>query len=186
MNDWNILLQIIVNYLYFNITNKTKLMNLNPLDILIVVFVLSIAAIGYNNGFMKNIGKLINIIFSSVLANLLIANLALQFNFLRQSSSVVYLSNYILVFLTLLFLIGFITEFILQQIDEIDIDKYVDIGISIIIGIMKGFVYIALILFIFDSTPIQKQSKDLIYNKIEKESFLSKPCNNLKEILFKK
>ena len=67
-----------------------------------------------------------------------------------------------------------------------NIDKYVDIGISIIIGIMKGFVYIALILFIFDSTPIQKQSKDLIYNKIEKESFLSKPCNNLKEILFKK
>jgi len=161
-------------------------MNLNPLDILIAVFILSVAGLGYNNGFIKNIGKLINVTASSILANLIISNLALQFNFLRQASGVTYLSNYILIFLILLFLIGFITEFILEQIDEIDVDKYADIGLSIIIGIIKGFVCIAIILFIFDSTPIQKKSKDLIYEKFEKESFLSKPCNNLKEILFKK
>ena len=161
-------------------------MNLNPLDVLIVIFVLSIAALGYNNGFMKNIGKLINVTASSILANLIISNLSLQFNFLRQASGITYLSNYILIFLILLFLIGFIIEFILEQIDDIDIDKYIDIGLSIIIGLAKGFIFITIILFIFDSTPIQEQSKDLIYEKFQKESFLSKPCNNLKEILFKK
>ena len=160
-------------------------MNLNPIDILIIIFVLSIGILGYNNGLMKSIGKLINFSMSSVLANLIISNLALQFQFLRQTFGVIYLSTYLLIFLILILLIGFIIEFLFEQIDEIEIDKSANIAISIVIGIVKGFIGIALILFIFDTTPIQQKSKDLIYDKIGQETLLAKPCNNLKEILFK-
>ena len=160
-------------------------MNLNPIDILIIIFVLSIGSLGYNNGLIKSIGKLINFSASSVLANLIISNLALQFQFLRQPFGVIYLSTYLLIFLILILLIGFIIEFLFEQIDEVDIDKSADIAISIVIGIAKGFIGIALILFIFDTTPIEQKSKDLIYTKIEQETLLAKPCNNLKEILFK-
>ena len=83
-------------------------------------------------------------------------------------------------------MIGFIIEFLFEQIDEIEIDKTADIVASIIIGSVKGFISVAIILFIFDTTPIQQKSKDLIYDKIEKETLLAKPCNNLKELLFKK
>ena len=156
-------------------------MNLNPIDILIVIFVLAIGISGYNNGFMKNIGRLLNFGASSILANLIISNLSLQLQFLKQTFGVIYLSTYLFILL-----IGFIIEFLLEQIDEIQIDKSADVGLSIVIGTVKGFLGIALMLFIFDTTPIQQKSKDLIYNKIEKESFFAKPCNNLKEILFKK
>ncbi len=161
-------------------------MNLNPIDILIVIFVLAIGISGYNNGFMKNIGRLLNFGASSILANLIISNLSLQLQFLKQTFGVIYLSTYLFIFLILILLIGFIIEFLLEQIDEIQIDKSADVGLSIVIGTVKGFLGIALMLFIFDTTPIQQKSKDLIYNKIEKESFFAKPCNNLKEILFKK
>ena len=160
-------------------------MNLNPIDILIIIFVLSIGLLGYNNGLVKSIGKLINLSVSSVLANLIISNLALQFQFLKQTFGVIYLSTYLLIFLILILLIGFIIEFLFEQIDEIEIDKSADIAVSTVIGIVKGFIGIALILFIFDTTPVQQKSKDLIYDKIEQETLLAKPCNNLKELLYK-
>ena len=49
---------------------------------------------------------------------------------------------------------------------------------------LKVFVIVALILFIFDTVPMPSDTKDLINNKIEENSLLFKPCNNLKNILF--
>ena len=50
-----------------------------------------------------------------------------------------------------------------------------------LLGTVKGFVSISLVIFIFDSTPLTSEMKNKIYSKFENESFFFKPCNNLKD-----
>ena len=45
---------------------------------------------------------------------------------------------------------------------------------------------IALMIFIFDTTPLTAEMKNKITRKVEIESFFFKPCNSLKEILIRK
>ena len=159
-------------------------MNVNQIDILITIFVIFIIAIGFNNGMIKNICKIINLSSASILSSLIITNLSIQFPILNKTQDVLFLSIFFLIFMALLFLIGFIIEFIIEQVENVEIDKYLEIAMNIVAGAVKGFVLVALLLFIFDTVPMSYKTKDLINNKIGKNSLLFKPCSNLKNILF--
>ena len=86
--------------------------------------------------------------------------------------------------ISLLILFGFLIEFLIEQLDEVPIEKSLDVFASFIIGIAKGLIFISLILFIFDATPLPLKSKNSIYNKIGENSALFKPCTFLKEFLY--
>ena len=71
-------------------------MNVNQIDILIVVFIIFIIAIGFNNGMIKNICKIINLSSASILSSLIITNLSIQFPILNKTQDVVFLSIIVL------------------------------------------------------------------------------------------
>jgi len=159
----------------------------NPIDILIVIFVLILSFSTYNDGLIKNISKTINLLISIILTNLVITNLSTQVYYLKKTSDIFYLSTYLLIFIILMLLLGFIFELIIEQLDSLKISKVLDISMGMTIGVIKGFILITFLIFIFDTIPsISQKSRNTIYNKFESNSILFKPCNNLKEILFNK
>ena len=159
-------------------------MNINTIDIIIIVLVIVTGLIELKSDFIKNICQTVNLILSLILTSLIIKNLSIQFKALSNTQETFFLSVFILIYIVLLFLIGFLIEFSLEQINQIYIDKYLEYVCNLILGMIKGFIFITFILFIFESIPISSQSRDTIYNKIEKKSLMLKPCYNLKNILF--
>ena len=74
---------------------------------------------------------------------------------------------------------------IIEESDEFIIDKYTNISVGALIGIIRGAFTISLILFIFDTTPIDQASKESIYNKIQGKSILFEKFNSLKDVILK-
>ena len=160
-------------------------MSFSPIDILIIVFVLIISFTTYNDGFIKNISKTINLVASIILSNLIISSLSVQIPYLKKTYDIFYLSTYFLIFIILMLLLGFIFELIIEQLESFNVSKSLDISVGITTGIMKGFILITILIFIFDAIPsMSNESRNVMYNKFESKSILFKPCNNLKEILF--
>ena len=160
-------------------------MNFSPIDILIIVFVLAISSTTYNDGFIKSISKTINLIASIILSNLIISNLSLQIPYLKKAYDIFYLSTYFLIFIIIMLLLGFIFELIIEQLESFNISKSLDILAGITTGVIKGFILITILIFIFDTIPsMSNESRNAMYNKFESKSILFKPCSNLKEILF--
>ena len=159
-------------------------MIINIVDIIIIAFSLCAGIINIKSDFIKNIGQTINLALSLILTSLIINNLSLQFSVLNNTQEAIFLSIFTLIFIVLLFLIGFLIEFFLEQIDSIKLDTYLEYACNIIFGMIKGFIFIAIILFTLETIPLSTQSKNTLYNKVEKNSLLLKPCYNFKDILF--
>ena len=157
---------------------------INITDIIIIIFLMSSGILNLTRGVVINFGKFINLSLSIIISNLILSNLSAQFIQLNQNSSIFMLSLFLITLALIMILFGFIIEFIIEQTEEFEIPKYLGMTASGIIGILKGFIIISLIIFIFDTTPLSDDSKNTLYQKIEKESFLFKPCKNIKELFF--
>ena len=158
---------------------------INPLDILLIFFAVIIACMSYNDGLIKNITKIINLIISIILTNLVLNNLYQQMIFFTQVDSIVKLGCFAILLIVFMICIGFFIELISEQIEFDEFDKTIDIGGGLLIGFVKGIIIIALVMFILDLTPLSDESKETINNKIESESILFKPIKIFKDFLFK-
>ena len=158
-------------------------MKINPLDIFILFFVFSISLISYRGGFLKNAGQTINLIISIIIINLINNNISSMFPFFNKTNIFLYLFSFFLILIILMLVIGFLIEFLIEQIEDLEITKSADIVLALIAGIIKGFVIFSILIFIFDFVPLSIESKDTVIKKVEKETYLFKPCNNLKNIL---
>ena len=158
---------------------------INPLDILLISFAVVVAFISYNDGVIKNASKIINLIISIILTNLVLNNLYEQLLFFKQADSIVKLASFAVLLILFMVCIGFFIELISEQIEIDEIDKIVDNLGSLLIGFIKGIVIISMMMFILDLTPLSNESKETINNKIESESILFKPIKIFKDFLFK-
>ena len=158
---------------------------INPLDILLISFAVAVAFISYNDGVIKNASKIINLITSIILTNLVLNNLYEQLLFFKQADSIVKLASFAVLLILFMVCIGFFIELISEQIEVDEIDKIVDNLGSLLIGFIKGIVIISMMMFILDLTPLSSESKETINNKIESESILFKPIKIFKDFLFK-
>ncbi|MAW75595.1 MAG: hypothetical protein CMG09_06710 [Candidatus Marinimicrobia bacterium] len=158
---------------------------INPLDILLISFAVVVAFISYNDGVIKNASKIINLITSIILTNLVLNNLYEQLLFFKQADSIVKLASFAVLLILFMVCIGFFIELISEQIEVDEIDKIVDNLGSLLIGFIKGIVIISMMMFILDLTPLSNESKETINNKIESESILFKPIKIFKDFLFK-
>ena len=158
---------------------------INPLDILLISFAVAVAFISYNDGVIKNASKIINLITSIILTNLVLNNLYEQLLFFKQADSIVKLASFAVLLILFMVCIGFFIELISEQIEVDEIDKIVDNLGSLLIGFIKGIVIISMMMFILDLTPLSNESKETINNKIESESILFKPIKIFKDFLFK-
>lgn len=161
-------------------------MNFNPIDIVIILFLLLNMFFGYKNGLLNELKKNISIIVSIILTCLIINNLSNQFYFLKNQVDIFFLSSFLLIFILLVLFIGFFLDIIIEQIDDLSIDKHLNLAIGSTLGIIKGIVLISLLIFIFDTTPIEEHNKQKIYSKIQEESLFFEQCLNIKSLLFKK
>jgi len=158
---------------------------INPLDILLISFAVVVAFISYNDGVIKNASKIINLIISIILTNLVLNNLYEQLLFFKQVDSIIKLASFAVLLILFMVCIGFFIELISEQIEVDEIDKIVDSLGGLLIGFIKGIVIISMMMFILDLTPLSNESKETINNKIESESILFKPIKIFKDFLFK-
>ena len=93
-------------------------MNFNPIDIVIILFLLLNMFFGYKNGLLNELKKNISIIVSIILTSLIINNLSNQFYFLKNQVDIFFLSSFLLIFILLVLFIGFILDIIIEQIDD--------------------------------------------------------------------
>jgi len=160
-------------------------MNINPLDILLVVFLLITIFLGFKNGVIIEFKKTVSLLGSIILSNIIIKNLAKKIYFLQTETDIFYLSSFLIIFILILLSISFIFDMIIEESDEIIIDKYANLGFGAFLGLARGAIIISLLLFIFDTTPIEKDIKESINNKIQNKSILFEQFNYLKSILLK-
>jgi uncharacterized membrane protein required for colicin V production len=159
-------------------------MNFSPLDIIILTILLVFTVFGLKNKFIRTIKTTSNLIVSLILSNLLIDNMKIM-NMISHQSDILELGIFIIIFIMLSLLIGFLLDFAIYQLEEPELDPIADKVLGSLVGLVKGFVVIALLIFIFDTTPLTVEMKDKITTKISNESFFFAPCNNLKSILLK-
>ena len=160
-------------------------MNLNPLDIIIFAILIFFTISGLNSKFISSIKTTINLIGSIFISSFILESANTQFNLYFLNNPIVYLSMFILILIITSLLIGFLLDFAIYQLEDPDLDLNADRGLGALIGLVKGFVITALMIFIFDTTPLSAEVKEKISRKMEVESFFFKPCSDLKEILIK-
>ena len=135
---------------------------------------------------VKTIKTTVNLIISIILSDLILESAKYQIEMQFLENSILNLFSFIIVVIILSLIIGFLLDFAIYQIEDPELDPKADRVLGGIVGLVRGFVVTALMIFIFDTTPLTVEMKNKITRKIEIESFFFKPCNSLKEILIKK
>ena len=159
-------------------------MNFSPLDIIILAILLFFSISGLKNKLIRSVKSTFNLIISLILANLILDNVKIM-NILSHQSQIISLCIFLISFILLSLLIGFLLDFAIYQLEDPELDPNADKALGALVGLVKGFVITALLIFIFDTTPLTVEMKDKITNKISNESFFFAPCDNLKSILLK-
>ena len=160
-------------------------MNLNPLDIIIFIILLLFTLSGLNSRFIKTIKTTVNLVISIILSNFILESTKNQFNIYLLENPILNLFSFLIIVIILSLLIGFLLDFAIYQIEDPELDPNADRILGALVGLVRGFVMIALMIFIFDTTPLTTEMKTKITRKVEIESFFFKPCNSLKDILLK-
>ena len=104
---------------------------------------------------------------------------------MKLKKYIISLCIFLISFILISLLIGFLLDFAIYQLEDPELDPIADKALGALVGLVKGFVITALLIFIFDTTPLTVEMKDKITTKISSESFFFAPCDNLKSILLK-
>lgn len=161
-------------------------MNINPLDILLIVFLIITALLGCRNGIIIEFKKTVSLTSSLILSNIIIKQLADKFYFLKSGTDIFYLTTFLVIFVLIILAVSFIIDMIIEESEEFMIDYYANLGIGALLGAIRGMLLIALILFIFDTTPIDNESKNTFYSKINSKSILFEKFVDFRNIILKK
>ena len=159
-------------------------MNFSPLDIIILAILIFFSISGLKNKLIRSVKTTFNLIISLILANLILDNVKIM-NILSHQSQIISLCIFLISFILISLLIGFLLDFAIYQLEDPELDPIADKALGALVGLVKGFVITALLIFIFDTTPLTVEMKDKITTKISSESFFFAPCDNLKSILLK-
>ena len=147
---------------------------INPIDLLILVIILTIVAIGVNNGAISESKKNITLIISAFISSLIINYISI---FNTQITKFVI---FLVILIIFLFLIGFICDLSIRRMPSIYIDKNSDKLLGGILGLVKGLVIIAILTFLIELTPIQDNIKNKIFLRAKKDSTLFNVCDTIK------
>ena len=161
-------------------------MNINPLDILLIVFLIITALLGCRNGIIIEFKKTVSLTSSLILSNIIIKQLTDKFYFLKSGTDIFYLTTFLVIFVLIILAVSFIIDMIIEESEEFMIDYYANLGLGALIGVVRGMLLIALILFIFDTTPIDNESKNTFYSKINSKSILFEKFVDFRNIILKK
>tara|TARA_B100000029_G_scaffold502725_1_gene578472 strand:+ start:1172 stop:1648 length:477 start_codon:yes stop_codon:yes gene_type:complete len=151
----------------------------NPIDLSIAFFILVIGILGIRNGFIIEIKKIINLSIS-----LFLSHMAMQYVIkIYPQSNMINFLLYILFFISLILLIGFAIDLIIQHSRLVTIEKNVNKITGCLLAVLKSFILIGTILFFIKLLPIQENIKNDFFLKSSDGSTLFKICNELQSFI---
>ena len=150
---------------------------INPLDLIIVVMLLIIASIGAYIGFISECKKTTSLFIAMLLSKLLIQYVPFLNNILDP------LFLYLIIFISLVYLIRLLLNVIMHYIPSLEIDREVNRFMGGVFGALKGLILISVLLFIIELSPIQDSVKNKFFAKANQVSILFKTCHNIKSFL---
>ena len=152
---------------------------INPIDLFIAFCITVIGLLGIKNGFIVELKKIINLLFSLLLTHLTIKYVIKLY---VQSDMIIFVL-YTLIFVFLILLIGFFIDIAIENLPSLTIDINVNRFIGLLIGIVKSLILIATILFFINLLPIQEDIKNKFFIKANEGSALFKMCNSLQSFI---
>ena len=155
---------------------------INPIDLLIILFIIIISLLGIKNGLIIELKKVINLFLSLFLSY----NIVEYVMRLYPQSEIINISLHILTFIILILFIGFFIDLALQYFPPLTIEKYINKFMGLLLAIFKGLLLIATLLFFIHLVPIQKDIKNNFFLKANKGSTLFSICNNLQSFIINK
>jgi len=146
-------------------------MNLSPPDILIFSILIFFAISGYNNGFIKEFYLFISISIGLFITNYLHDDLLILFNNYLHQYNIPEKLFFILLFTIFTILISIILS-IFKQFLDFSIIKWIDKLLGISFGLLKGILYLSIILFLLKSLNLNSEFKNKMTKKISNDSYL--------------
>jgi len=152
---------------------------INPIDLLIALFILGISLLGIKNGLIVELKKIINLSFSLFSSHLIVRYIT----DIYPQSDLINLFLYIFIFITLILLAGFLIDLAIEYSASMVIEKNINKVIGLFLAGLKSIILIATLLVFIDLLPIQHDMKNNFFLKANKGSTLFKICNNLQSFI---
>ena len=152
---------------------------INPLDLILSIALIIIAGFGVYNGFISECKKTISLFISMLLSKLILQYVPFLSNILDP------LLSYLIILLFLIYLLRLLFNLIIHSLPSLDVDKEVNSFMGGVIGVLKGFFLISILLFIVELSPIQNSIKDKFFTKSKEISIIFKACNNVTNFMLK-
>ena len=152
---------------------------INPIDLSILLFITVISVLGIRNGFIIELKKNINLLFSLLLTHIIMVYIMK----LYSQSDMINFILYIVIFISLILLIGLIIDLAIQHLPIIPIEKNINKLIGLLLAALKSIILVSTILFFINLLPMQENIKSNFFLKANEGSVLFKICNKLQSFI---
>jgi len=152
---------------------------INPIDLSILLFIAVISVLGIRNGFIIELKKNINLLFSLLLTHIIMVYIMK----LYSQSDMINFILYIVIFISLILLIGLIIDLAIQHLPIITIEKNINKLIGLLLAALKSIILVSTILFFINLLPMQENIKSNFFLKANEGSVLFKICNKLQSFI---
>ena len=157
-------------------------MYINPPDIAILKILFFFAFNGFRNGFIEEIGKLISLISGFICASKFHHLLIPYITNYIESETLQITSTYLIKIIITIIIVTIIIK-ILQKFIELIFLGWLNRLLGLLLCLLKGFLVIGLLIFIFQAIPFKLNGNETIQQKFEKESVMYQICNQVKELI---
>ena len=152
---------------------------INPIDLSILLFITVISVLGIRNGFIIELKKNINLLFSLLLTHIIMVYIMK----LYSQSDMINFILYVVIFISLILLIGLIIDLAIQHLPIITIEKNINKLIGLLLAALKSIILVSTILFFINLLPMQENIKSNFFLKANEGSVLFKISNNLQSFI---
>ena len=152
---------------------------INPIDLSILLFITVISVLGIRNGFIIELKKNINLLFSLLLTHIIMVYIMK----LYSQSDMINFILYVVIFISLILLIGLIIDLAIQHLPIITIEKNINKLIGLLLAALKSIILVSTILFFINLLPMQENIKSNFFLKANEGSVLFKICNKLQSFI---
>ena len=152
---------------------------INPIDLSILLFITVISVLGIRNGFIIELKKNINLLFSLLLTHIIMVYIMK----LYSQSDMINFILYVVIFISLILLIGLIIDLAIQHLPIITIEKNISKLIGLLLAALKSIILVSTILFFINLLPMQENIKSNFFLKANEGSVLFKICNKLQSFI---
>ena len=157
-------------------------MTMTPPDIAIAIILGFFTFNGFRHGFIEEIGRLISLAGSFILAAKFHTLLLPLLQHYVETETLQVTIAYLIVFMATIIIISSIVK-ILHNFVEMVLLGWLNRLLGLLLGLLKGFLIVSLIIFIIQAIPLKLNGGDTIRKKLENESIMYQICDHVKELI---